>query len=421
MVERVADVLLGQQQGALVARQRGVGLRLDGAQAGPHVAQAERRPTDAGRQFEGARGAAEVAAAQGEETDEAAQVEARIEFGGGRADVFGARCQLPLGADYVGALEDQAVDVAQRQVLRQWRGGAAVEDRRAAAGCLAAQHVEAIAGALQRGRQWRNRRFAAQQVGLGVLHVLRQAAAQLQAAAGQLQGVAPTAHLGARHVQPALVALDLEVGAGGVGGDAQAYQPEVGVGRFGAGQGGVGKSAEAAEQVDFPLRVEAGAVALRQAPARLAVVVQLLFDAAAVAGLAGDLRQLVEPAVVEQRAGAAQVGAGLADVVVARQRLVDQAHQLRIVEETPPGRFPPLAGELAEVLAGDAWRRRLRTLVVGADAAGGQAGADRQGQRQARKVRVGALHALFTSRSASASCRLRGLLSTSAWLRASRV
>ncbi len=178
---------------------------------------------------------------------------------------------------------------------------------------------------------------------------------------------------------------------------------------------------EATEQVDFPLRVEAGAVALRQAPARLAVVVQLLFDAAVVAGLAGDLRQLVEPAIVEQRAGAAQVGAGLADVVVARQRLVDQAHQLRIVEEAPPGRFPPLAGEFAEVLAGDAWRRRLRTLVVGADAAGGQAGADRQGQRQARKVRVGALHALFTSRSASASCRLRGLLSTSAWLRASRV
>lgn len=58
LVERVADVLLGQQQGALVARQRGVGLRFDGAQAGPHVAQAERRPTDAGRQFEGARGAA---------------------------------------------------------------------------------------------------------------------------------------------------------------------------------------------------------------------------------------------------------------------------------------------------------------------------------------------------------------------------
>ena len=181
--------------------------------------------------------------------------------------------------------------------------------------------------------------------------------------------------------------------------------------------GGVGKSAEATGQVDFPLRVEAGAVALRQAPARLAVVVQLLFDAAVVAGLAGDLRQLVEPAIVEQRAGAAQVGAGLADVVVARQRWSTRRTSCGSSKSSTRA-LPPLAGELAEVLAGDAWRRRLRTLVVGADAAGGQAGADRQGQRQARKVRVGALHALFTSRSASASCRLRGLLSTSAWLRA---
>lgn len=104
---------------------------------------------------------------------------------------------------------------------------------------------------------------------------------------------------------------------------------------------------------------------------------------------------------------------GLADIVVVGQGLVDQAHQLRIVEEPPPLlRHLATGGEGGALRTVQATGRCLGLAVVGADAACSQG----QGHQGYDKYR---LHGWLSR--VSANERARAERAVLAWSRAIRL
>ena len=119
----------------------------------------------------------------------------------------------------------------------------------------------------------------------------------------------------------------------------------------------------AAEQVDFPGRVEAGAIAPGQVALALGARIGLR-QAALVAAAGRDGRQLVQLLFIQHGARLGQPGLGDADVVIAFQRQADQPVQLRILQLLPPVALQLAVGEQRLLGAGQRHRRGLRLLVV---------------------------------------------------------
>ena len=115
----------------------------------------------------------------------------------------------------------------------------------------------------------------------------------------------------------------------------------------------------AAEQIDFPGRVEAGAIAPGQIALALGAGIGLR-QAALVAAAGRDGRQLVQLPFIQHGARLGQPGLGDADVVVALQRQADQPVQLRILQLLPPVALQLAVGEQRLFGAGQRHRRGLR-------------------------------------------------------------
>jgi len=251
---------------------------------------------------------------------------------------------------------------------------------------------------------------------MGVLLILELAAAGAHLSAGQRERFAPGTDLGLGHFQAAAQALLLVVITRDIGSDAQLHQRQVRLGCLRACHGRGGQALQTPEHVDLPLHIKAGAIGLRQHPLRWPTVErQLLLQAAAIGGTSGDAGILVEPAVIEHRTGGQQVGLGLANVMVMRQRRVDQAIELGVVKKRPPlGLHRRLPGKQILLRGDQADRRGYGLFVMRPDHA-----AVEQRQRQQDCDSFAGLHGSLLR--VCARDWARGVAAARECLRASRV
>jgi hypothetical protein len=316
----------------------------------------------------------------------------RVQVGRGHADARGGRGQRALGLADVGPAAQQLRAVAHGQHAGHAR-------RRGAVGHLARKVLRQRAGergqAVQRGLpaglQRRQRGVERLQLRTRAARVDGAGAAGLLQALGDVDGVLLQADGLLRDLQAQAGGTGFGIRARGARGNVHAHQVERGFGRLGVGGGGLDGAAQLAEQVDLVRQRRAQPVvegarrlvaALQQLDARLVAVRR--------AAVHADGGVLAAGHFVVDGAFALQVGHGLAQVGVVRERLRDEAVEQRVVVQAPPvrgqrrGAGGRARGGAREGLAGSALagQRFGRLLVVGADR---RTGRERGGGRPASR------------------------------------
>ncbi len=177
----------------------------------------------------------------------------------------------------------------------------------------------------------------------------------------------------ARDVELQLLAAQLEVGARDFAGDDHLHVLQRGFLGAELGLAGFEPAAHAAEEVEFPERVEAGVVELSIARgAGQDALVRRARLGVAAAGI--DARREIEGGIAPQRACFLHARQRDAQVVVRRQRVGHEFIEFRVGEVVPErsGALPGGVGgfHVVEFLRG----LRFRRVVVRAHGAGGQHG-----------------------------------------------
>ena len=188
----------------------------------------------------------------------------------------------------------------------------------------------------ERRAQRRHRRFDRGDAGRGTGDVLFLAKARVAAHLGQSQRLALVREAAIEHRQLLLDAAQLEVVQRHLGGDADAHAGERGLEALGVGRRGGDRRPDAAEQIELPGRVEAGAVGVD--PDRLVDEprLRLLAD---VDERAGRNRRIAPAAIfVEDGARLIEARERGADVAIGVERRVLELLEHGILELPPPAR-----------------------------------------------------------------------------------